>query len=501
MEGKLRFLKWKKKQSREFVLSKIIRLFLCVIFFSSASIAQQNSKNLGSQPDIQVSHLETDRISLNFQDIKVRTVLQLLAEFTGIDMVISDTVSGNISLHLNEVPWEQALSIILTTRSLASRTVGKTILIAPRQEIIDGEKKEYNVQQDLVNLAPLRSAFMQINYAKASDIATLLRDKNAAILSSRGRLSVDERTNTLWVEDNVGQINQIKRLIKHFDVPVQQVLIEARIVNVAKDFARDLGIRFGVSRPAHLRDSLRGNRPLEAKGEDKDAGRLDDRLNFDLVTTPLSSAPASIGIALAKLGDGILLDLELSALESEGRGEIISSPRLITTNQQAAVIESGEEIPYQEKTFGGATAVAFKKAVLSLKVTPEITPDGTILMDLHINQDIPSVRLFNEVPSILTKELKTRVSVKNGQTLVLGGIYKQDKYKTVNRVPFLGELPGVGAFFRNQSTTIRNEELLIFITPRIIANNLSINTKKGQRQAFSGGLELDKFGKPVGSIH
>ena len=270
-------------------------------------------------------------------------------------------------------------------------------------------------------------------------------------------------------------------------VPIKQVLIEARIVNVTKDFARDLGIRFGIARPAYYDDNSKDINQIENLTTDNNT-RLAERLNLDLVAAPISASPASVGIALAKLGSGILLDLELSALESEGRGEIISSPRLITANQQEATIESGEEIPYQETTANGATAVSFKKAVLSLKVTPQITPDGKVLMNLHINQDLPSLRIFNGVPSILTKEIQTTVLLNNGQTIVLGGIYKQDKYNAINRVPFLGNLPVVGALFRNQSTTIRNEELLIFITPRIITNNLSLMAEKRQRQIFAAGV-------------
>lgn len=336
-------------------------------------------------------------------------------------------------------------------------------------------------------MLPLRSDLLQLNYAKAQDIASLLKEGNRALLSARGSLSVDNRTNAIWIEDTKKQIAKIKKLLKHFDVPAQQVLIEARIVNVTRDFARDLGIRFGLSAPTHLVGSLRRANSLEKKEDSEDPLPLAERLNLDLAAVPLSATPASIGLALAKLGNGILLDLELSALESEGRGKIISSPRLITTNQQTAVIESGEEIPYQEAMSSGATAVAFKKAVLRLKVRPQITADSKILMVLDINQDIPSVKVFNGVPSILTKEIHTAVLVDNGQTIVLGGIYKQDQHTAVNRIPFLGKLPVVGGLFRNRSAMTRNEELLIFITPRIIANNLSLRSiTRGYGQAFQG---------------
>ncbi|CDZ78653.1 Type IV pilus biogenesis and competence protein PilQ precursor [Legionella massiliensis] len=457
----------------------------------------QKEGNKNNQVRLEQQDLNHKRISLNFQDIKVRAVLQLLAEFTGINMVVSDKVDGSITLRLNDVPWDQALSIILTTRSLSKRIVGNVMLIAPAEEIIDREKKEFNVRSDLGNLMPLRSDLIQINYAKAQDIAILLKDQNTTLLSPRGSISVDNRTNTIWMQDTEQQIERIRKYVGQVDLPVKQVLIEARIVNVTKDFAKDLGIRFGVSTPRHLAGKLRKANLLPQDLIPADTVPLADRLNLDLAAAPLAVSPASVGIALAKLGNGILLDLELSALESEGKGEIVSSPRLLTTNQQTAVIESGEEIPYQESTASGATAIAFKKAVLSLKVTPHITPDSKILMDLHISQDIPSLKVFNGVPSILTKEIQTSALVDNGQTIVLGGIYKQNKHNAVNRVPFLGELPVVGGLFRNKATNIRNEELLIFITPRIITSNLSLGLEKGRGQAVAGGVELDKFGNPA----
>ncbi|WP_437178493.1 type IV pilus secretin PilQ [Legionella quinlivanii] len=431
------------------------------------------------------------RISLNFQNIQIRAVLQLLAEFTGINIVVSDQVQGSITLRLNDIPWDQALDIILKTNALDKRKTGNVLLIDKASNLLEQEKNALKAQQAVTNLAPLRSQLIQINYAKAADIAVLLKDKNNSLLSKRGTLSVDARTNTIWIQDTGAQIEEIRELVKQLDIPVKQVLIEARIVNVTKDFARDLGIRFGISRPTHLSGTLSGANQLAQNVAPADVVPLSDRLNVDLAATPVSASPASVGIALAKLGDGILLDLELSALESEGRGEVISSPRLITTNQQSAVIESGEEIPYQEATSSGATAVAFKKAVLSLKVTPQITPDNKIMMDLQINQDTPSPQTFNGVPAILTKEIQTNVLVNNGQTIVLGGIYKQDKNNSINRVPFLGNLPVVGVLFRNQSTEIKNEELLIFITPRIITNTLSITTVEGK------GVELNKFGRPA----
>lgn len=398
-------------------------------------------------------------------------------------MVVSDKVQGDITLRLNDIPWDQALDIILTTQGLDKRRKGNVMLIDTKASMDKMEEEQLKSQQTIEKLEPIRSDLIQINYAKAADIAVLIKDKQNSLLSDRGKISVDARTNTIWIQDTGTKIEEVRELIKQLDIPVKQVLIEARIVEVTKDFSQDIGIRWGVSRPTHLSGTLEGANELARGTAPANVVPLERRLNLDLAAAPLTGAtPASVGIALAKLNDNILLDLELSALESEGRAELISSPRLITTNQQAAVIESGEEIPYQEATSSGATAVAFKKAVLSLKVTPQITPDGKILMDLQINQDTPSPQTFLGVPAIITKEIQTNVLVNNGQTIVLGGIYKQDKNKVINRIPFFGELPVVGILFSNRQITLKNEELLIFITPRIITNALSITTIEGREK-------------------
>lgn len=423
------------------------------------------------------------RLSLNFQNIGIRAVLQLLADFTGINIVVSDKVQGNITLRLNNIPWDQALDIILTTQGLAKRQTGNVILIDLKDEFDKKEKEELKNQQAIQKLEPIRSELIQINYAKATDLAILIKDKQSSLLSEKGKVSVDTRTNTIWIQDSGTKIDEVRDLIKQLDVPVKQVLIEARIVEVTKDFAQDLGIRWGVSKPPHLSGTLSGANQMEQGITPPNVVPFTDRLNLDLVAAPVTGAtPASIGIALAQLGDNILLDLELSALESEGLAELISSPRLITANQQPALIDSGQEIPYQEATSSGATAVAFKKAVLSLKVTPQITPDSKILMELKINQDTALPNLtFNGVPAIATKEIQTNVLVSNGQTIVLGGIYQQDKSKTITRVPFFGQLPVVGNLFKNTQIAIKNDELLIFITPKIITNSLSITTIEGRK--------------------
>lgn len=423
------------------------------------------------------------RISLNFQNISIRAVLQLLADFTGINIVVSDNIKGDITLRLNDIPWDQALDIILTTQGLDKRRTGNVMLVDTKANLDKIEESKLKSQQIIARLEPMRSDLVQINYAKAADLAVLIKDKQNSLLSERGKISVDVRTNTIWIQDTATKIEEVRELVKQLDVPVKQVLIEARIVEVSKDFSQDIGIRWGVSRPPTLSGTLAGANQMQQGVAPANVTPFTDRLNLDLVAAPASLVtPATIGIALAKINDNILLDLELSALESEGRAELISSPRLITVNQQSAVIESGQEIPYQEATSSGATAVAFKKAVLSLKVTPQITPDSKILMDLQINQDTASPQTFNGVPAILTKEIQTNVLVNNGQTIVLGGIYTQDKTKTINRIPFFGQLPVVGGLFRNSQVGLKNDELLIFITPKIIANSLSITTIEGREK-------------------
>ncbi len=419
-------------------------------------------------------------LSLNFQNISKRAVLQILADFTGINMVVGEKVQGNMTLRLNHLPWDQALDIILKTQGLEKRRVGRVMFIDTKENLNTMQAKQLKNQQMIQKLEPLRSELLQINYARAADIAVLVKDRQNSLLSERGKISVDSRTNTLWIQDTHSKIKEIQKLIQELDLPVKQVLIEARIVEVNKDFGQDIGIRWAVAKPPHFNGRLSKTKE-SSQGSPADGTSLLGRLNLDLIPASASfGTPATLGIALAKLGNDILLDLELSALESEGRAELISSPRVITTNQQEAVIESGEEIPYQEAASSGATSVSFKKAVLSLKVIPQITANGNILMSLQINQDTPSLEKYNGVPAIYTKQIKTNVLVDNGQTIVLGGIYKQDKNNSINRVPFFGELPILGILFMNKQISLKNEELLIFITPRIICQTSS-NAKPIQR--------------------
>lgn len=415
-------------------------------------------------------------ISLNFQDIPIRSVLEVLAEFTGINIVASDSVKGNITLRLNNIPWDEALDIILKSSGLGKKQVGNVIMVAPATDIAAEEKQALTAKQDFQQLEPLQTQYIRLNYAKATDVATLLKDQNdsTSLLSARGSVSVDQRTNTLIVQDTPSSLVNVQNLVAKLDIPVQQVMIEARIVNVDTSFEKDLGIRWGITKPEHISGTLTGaNQMLQniqtGVVNPESAVPVSQRLNVDLAANLTGIQAPSVGIALAELGNGYMLDLELSAIEQEGGGELISSPRLVTANQHPALIESGTEIPYQQSTSSGATAVEFKKAVLALKVTPQITPDGKIILDIKVNQDKvdPTLEVDN-VPAIDTREVETNVLVNNGETIVLGGIYEEEQRKTVQRVPFLGSIPYLGYLFRNTHTLNTRTELLIFITPKVI---------------------------------
>lgn len=432
-----------------------------------------------------------EKLSLNFQDIEVRAVLQLIADFTGLNLVASDTVQGNLTLRLKNVPWDQALDIILKSKGLDMRRKGNVILVAPGEEIAAREKLELEAKKQVADLSPLRSELIQINYAKAAEIAALLRgkEKEGSMLTERGRVSIDERTNTLLISDTPEKLLEVRQLVTKLDIPIRQVMIESRIVIATSDFARELGARFGVSAIRETNgDLLMNSGSFEAT--DTMAGSAVDNLSttgspFPIslpfggagpqrlnVNMPVTAANAG-RIAFAILGKTTLLDLELSALQAEGRGEVISNPRVITSNQKEALIEQGTEIPYQQASSSGATNVTFKKAVLSLKVTPQITPDDRVLMDLVVNKDSVG-EIFLGVPSIDTKEVNTQVLVDNGETVVLGGIYEQERSKEVDKVPFLGDLPIIGALFRNTRQVDDKTELLIFVTPKILKESLGL---------------------------
>lgn len=430
-----------------------------------------------------------ERLSLNFQDIEVRAVLQLIADFTGLNIVSSDTVRGSVTLRLKNVPWDQALDIIMKTKGLAKRQVGNVLLVAPTEEIAAREKLELQTSQQVEDLAPLRAEYIQINYAKAANIAGLLKDENNSLLSTRGTASVDERTNTLLVQDTAQKLDEIRKLVHRLDTPVRQVLIESRVVFATDDFEDALGVKFGAA--AKLRP---GNEPVLGVAGNSAASSgialaqnpsaavaatsVAERLMVDLpvTLTTAGNSTTSLGLSVAALPGGTILDLELAALESEGLGKIVASPRIVTSNQQQAYIEAGEEIPYQESSSSGATSVAFKKAVLRLEVTPQITPDDKIILDLKVSQDSVGrlVPMDNGTALAINKrEMHTQVLVANGETVVLGGIYQQEKKDEVRRVPFLGNLPLVGWLFKSETNLDKRNELLIFVTPKIIQEGVT----------------------------
>ncbi len=434
---------------------------------------------------------EGQRLTLNFQDIETRAVLQLLAETSGKNIVVSDTVQGNVTLRLRNVPWDQALDIVMTTKGLDMRQNGNVIMVAPAEEIAARETADLEAQLAIAELEPTYSEFLQVNYAKAADLAGLISGTGeGSMLSERGSIAVDDRTNTLLIQDTAERLQDIRRMVRTLDIPIKQVLIESRIVIVNDDFSRDIGIRFGVTG-----DDISTDNIVVATGTGEGANNylssIVDAINQNdptLIQYPLLQNRYNVNVpistpagrfALAVLGEDYLVDLELTALEAEGRGEIVSTPRVITANQKEASIKQGVEIPYQQSASSGATTIQFKEAVLELTVTPQITPDNNIIMDLMVSKDnvgeiISTGGLGGTVPSIDTRSVETQVLVKDGQTVVLGGIYETERRETINKVPFLGDIPFVGAAFRSTQRTNNKAELLIFVTPRILEEGSSI---------------------------
>ena len=410
-------------------------------------------------------------LSLNFQNISVRTVLQLIADYNNFNLVTSDSVQGDITLVLDDVPWDQALDLILKTKGLDKRIEGNILMVAPAEELAVRESMDLRNQQEVQELAPLYSEYMQINYAKAKDIAELLKSKDSSLLTERGSVAVDERTNTLLVKDTAETLLAVRRMIDVLDIPIRQVLIESRMVTVKDNVAEDLGIRWGITDQQGTKGtsgSLEGAQNI-ANGI---VPAISDRLNVNL---PAPTNAASIAFHVAKLADGTVLDMELSALEQENKGEIIASPRITTSNQKAAYIEQGVEIPYVQAASSGATTVTFKKAVLSLRVTPQITPDNRVILDLEITQDSQGETVdtpTGRAVAIDTQRIGTQVLVDNGETIVLGGIYQQNLISRVSKVPVLGDIPLVGFLFRNTSDKNERQELLIFVTPKIVTEKI-----------------------------
>lgn len=428
---------------------------------------------------------EGTKVTFNFQDIPVRSVLQLIADVSDLNIVVADSVGGNLTLRLTNVPWDQALDIVMDARNLDMRSNGNVIWIGPTAEIAAREQQLLQAQMDRRILEPLQTVLIRVSYAKAADLMALITestsnlDNEYGLLSERGSVTIDERTNTLLVTDTVEKIVQIQELVADLDYAVRQVQIESRIVIASSEFAHELGVRFGVT---YLNQGSNIG-VIAADGRAADIvnpaiNPRDDSLldlptypNRYQVNLPAPSANAAT-IGLSFLTGNVLLDLELSALEAEGEGEVISTPRVVTANQAEAFIQQGVEIPYEQSTSSGATAVQFKEAVLELKVTPLITPDNRVQMDLNIKQDtvgeIYQTSRGGSVPSIDTRELETQVLVANGDTVVLGGIFQDEALSREEKVPWLGDIPGVGALFRRRANESKKRELLIFVTPSIV---------------------------------
>lgn len=415
-----------------------------------------------------------EKLSLNFQNIDVRSVLQVIADFTNFNIITSDSVQGNLTLRLKDVPWDQALDIILQAKGLDMRKSGNVIWIAPGDELAAREKLQLEAKAQVTDLEPLQTESFQINYHKAKEIFDFLKSKDQTMLSKRGSVVVDDRSNKIFVTDVGSRLQALRRLVTEIDIPPRQVLIEARIVEANKTFARDLGVRlgYGDNKTKNLGDGAQigfGSSSLGTGTNTFTPGLAQSGTGFQ------PQGYGSLNFSIFNRGLTRFLNLELQALESDGRGRVISSPRVLTANQVEASIEQGKEVPYQESTSSGATSVSFKKAVLSLKVKPQITPDGRLQLSIEVNKDrvLREEALFN-VPPIETKNVKSEVLIENGGTVVIGGIYEEEDTTNIDRVPVLGELPVVGGLFRTTSRDSARRELLVFVTPRIISDSLTL---------------------------
>ena len=438
-----------------------------------------------------------ERLTLNFQDIETRAVLQLLADASGQNIVVSDSVNGSVTLRLQNVPWDQALDIVLRTKGLDKRRQDNVIIVAPQAELAAREKAELAARKDVQELEPLRSEYLQVNYAKAAELANLVKTNTNSLLSPRGSVSVDERTNTLLLMDTSDRLADIRRLVATLDIPVRQVQIESRIVIVNDDFQRQLGARFGFTNVQQNGNTGLVTTTGTAAGTDQIIGSAIANVQgsnppsiYPISVPTGATAPARYNVnlpvssptgtfALGILGNNFIVDLELSAAQAETEANIIASPRVITANQKEATIEQGVEIPYQQSASSGATTIQFKKAVLSLKVTPQITPDNRIILDLDVRDDsVGQVVVASggvNVPSINTREITTQVLVNDGQTVVLGGILTTTEREDDNKVPYLGDIPILGHLFKQTSHQNNKDELMIFITPKIVREGVNVN--------------------------
>lgn len=414
-----------------------------------------------------------EKLSLNFQNIEVRSVLQVIADFTGLNIITSDTVTGNLTLRLKDVPWDQALDIITQSKGLAMRKTGNVILVAPADELAAKEKQSLEAAQQIEDIEPLKTEVFTLKYMKAEALKTILSDPKQKILSKRGSAVLDQRTNTVFVQDTAKYLVQVQSIINTTDIAVKQVMIESRLVIADDKFGKSLGVRFGVQKQHAGDNSYAVGGTLDSSSSSvktASTGLNANGLNSNL---PVANAFGNVAFSLFRLPAGLLLNLELSALETDKRGKVVSSPRVTTANQHKAIIKQGTQIPYLEASSSGAATVSFKDAVLSLEVTPQITPDDKIIMDLEVKKDSVGAVVSN-VPSIDTQSISTQVLVSNGETAVLGGIFQQTERNDVDKVPFFGDLPVLGNLFKRRTTQSDKTELLIFITPKIMDDSLGL---------------------------
>lgn len=434
-----------------------------------------------------------EKLSLNFQDIDVRSVLQLIADFTDLNLVASDTVEGSITLRLQNVPWDQALDLVLKTKGLDKRKVGNVLLVAPAEEIAARERQELEAKKQIAELAPLRRELIQVNYAKASDIAKLFQSVATAdgAVPDRGSITVDDRTNSIIAFQTQERLDELRRVVAQLDIPVRQVMIEARIVEATVGYDKSLGVRWG--------GNFGGGSKWDVYGKDGARSiKTDDKTGVSQLLLPgtdtvgnfklkdgvapvpfvdMGLVNSTSGIGLGFITDNAMLDLQLSAMEKTGNGEVISQPKVVTSDKETAKILKGAEIPYQEASSSGATSTSFKEAALSLEVTPQITPDNRVIMEVKVNKDEPDFsQAVNGVPPIRKNEVNAKVLINDGETIVLGGVFSNTQTKSVDKVPFLGDLPFIGRVFRRDIVEDKKNELLVFLTPRIMnSQSIAVN--------------------------
>ncbi|VVQ09114.1 hypothetical protein PS925_03213 [Pseudomonas fluorescens] len=409
-----------------------------------------------------------EKLSLNFQDIDVRSVLQLIADFTNLNLVASDTVQGGITLRLQNVPWDQALDLVLKTKGLDKRKIGNVLLVAPADEIAARERQELESQKQIAELAPLRRELLQVNYAKAADIAKLFQSVTSAEakIDERGSITVDERTNNIIAYQTQDRLDELRRIVAQLDIPVRQVMIEARIVEANVDYDKSLGVRWGGS----IQNKGNWNTSGVSNGTSTTIG-TPGGTSTNSPFVDMGTVGNTSGIGIAFITDNVLLDLELTAMEKTGNGEIVSQPKVVTSDKETAKILKGTEIPYQEASSSGATSVSFKEASLSLEVTPQITPDNRIIMEVKVTKDEPDyLNKVQDVPPIKKNEVNAKVLVNDGETIVIGGVFSNTQSKVVDKVPFLGDVPYLGRLFRRDVVSEKKSELLVFLTPRIMNN-------------------------------